>query len=214
MKHLVLPLVLALVLSPRSESEPPEPADIVFVNGKVHTVNDAQPQAEAIAIKGERIVFVGSNAEANKYSGPITRTIDLKGKTVVPGFTDSHYHIFGVGHQAAQPSFDETTSRGAVLARVKEEAEEGGPESGSPAAAGSKPSGNPPAFSIAKSWTRSLRPTRFSSNESMATARSRTVRRCNSPGSIRKRLILSEEKFSTTRKPASPPACCSTTRWI
>ena len=127
MKHLVLPLVLALVLSPRSESEPPEPADIVFVNGNVYTVNDAQPQAEAIAIKGERIVFVGSNAEAKKYSGPATRTIDLKGKTVVPGFTDSHYHIFGVGHQAAQPSFDETTSRGAVLARVKEEAEEGGP---------------------------------------------------------------------------------------
>ena len=127
MKHLVLPLVLALVLSPRSESEPPELADIVFVNGKVYTVNDAQPQAEAIAIKGERIVFVGSNAEANKYSGPTTRTIDLKGKTVVPGFTDSHYHIFGVGHQAAQPSFDETTSRGAVLARVKAEAEEGGP---------------------------------------------------------------------------------------
>jgi len=127
MKHLVLPLVLALVLSPRSESEPLELADIVFVNGNVHTVNDAQPQAEAIAIKGERIVFVGSNADANKYSGATTRTIDLKGKTVVPGFTDSHYHIFGVGHQAAQPSFDETTSRGAVLARVKAEAEEGGP---------------------------------------------------------------------------------------
>jgi len=127
MKHLVLPLVLALVLSPRSESEPLELADIVFVNGNVHTVNDAQPQAEAIAIKAERIVFVGSNADANKYSGATTRTIDLKGKTVVPGFTDSHYHIFGVGHQAAQPSFDETTSRGAVLARVKAEAEEGGP---------------------------------------------------------------------------------------
>ena len=46
---------------------------------------------------------------------------------MVPGFTDSHYHIFGVGHQAAQPSFDETTSRDASLARVKQEAEEGGP---------------------------------------------------------------------------------------
>ena len=127
MKHLVLSLVLAVVLSPHSNGEPPEPADTVFFNGNVHTVNDVQPQAEAIVIKGERIVFVGSNAEANRYSGPTTRTIDLKGKTVVPGFTDSHYHIFGVGHQAAQPSFDETTSRGAVLARVKEQAEDGGP---------------------------------------------------------------------------------------
>ena len=65
--------------------------------------------------------------EATKYSGPTTRTIDLKGKTVVPGLTDSHYHIFGVGHRAAQPSFDETTSRDAVLARVKEEAKESAP---------------------------------------------------------------------------------------
>ena len=127
MKQFVLSLVLALVFSPHPESAPPGPADIVFVNGNVHTVNDAQPQAEAIVIRGERIVFVGSNAEANKYSGPATRPIDLMGKTVVPGFTDSHYHIFGVGHQAAQPSFDETTSRGAVLARVKEQAEDGGP---------------------------------------------------------------------------------------
>jgi predicted amidohydrolase YtcJ len=127
MKQFVLSLALALILSPRSESEPPGAADIVFVNGNVYTVNDAAPKAAAIATKGERIVFVGSNAEANKHSGPTTRTIDLKGKTVVPGFTDSHYHIFEVGHQAAQPSFDETTSRGAVLARVKEEAGEGSP---------------------------------------------------------------------------------------
>jgi len=127
MKHFVLPLVLALVISPRSDSAPPGPADIVFVNGNVYTVNDAAPKADAIAIKGERIVFVGSNIEANKHTGPTTRTIDLQRKTVVPGLSDSHYHIFGVGHRAAQPSFDETTSRGAVLARVKEEAEEGGP---------------------------------------------------------------------------------------
>src|SRR5678809_805585 len=51
----------------------------------------------------------------------------LKGKTMVPGLTDSHCHIFGVGHRAAQPSFDETTSRSAVLARVKQEAAERSP---------------------------------------------------------------------------------------
>ena len=127
MKHLVLLLVLTLVLLPSSNGEPSEAADTIFLNSNVYTVNDTQPRAEAIAIKGDRILFVGSTDDAKKYSGPITRTIDLKGKTVVPGFTDSHYHIFEVGHRAAQPSFDETTSRGAVLARVKEEAEEGGP---------------------------------------------------------------------------------------
>ena len=127
MKHFVLPLVLALVFSPRAKSEPPGPADIVFVNGNVYTANDAAPKADAIATKGERIVFVGSNAEANRFYGPTTRTIDLKGKTMVPGLTDSHCHIFGVGHRAAQPSFDETTSRSAVLARVKQEAAERSP---------------------------------------------------------------------------------------
>ena len=120
-------LLLFLLLPPRLKAEPSAIADTIFTNGTVHTVNDAAPEAESIAIKGERILFVGSNQEAKKYSGPATRTIDLKGKTVVPGFTDSHYHIFGVGHQAAQPSFDETTSRSAVLARVKQEAEEGSP---------------------------------------------------------------------------------------
>jgi predicted amidohydrolase YtcJ len=122
MKNILLVLALLLVLPSRSQAEP---ADTIFLNGTVHTVNDAAPEGEAIAIKGERIVFVGSNAEAKKYSGPATRTIDLKGKTVVPGLTDSHYHIFEVGHQAAQPSFDETTSRSAVLSRVKQQVEDG-----------------------------------------------------------------------------------------
>ncbi|HEX4665144.1 MAG TPA: amidohydrolase [Chthoniobacterales bacterium] len=123
MKKLLLIFILLPGLPPRS---PAEPADTILLNGSVHTVNEKAPEAEAIVIKGERILFVGSNVEAKKYSGSATRTIDLKGKTVVPGFTDSHYHIFGVGHQAAQPTFDETTSRSAMLARVKQEAEDGG----------------------------------------------------------------------------------------
>jgi len=126
-KHILLVLVLVLVCLSRSHAASPGPADTVFLNGNIYTVSDAAPRAEAIAIKDERIVFVGSSAEANKFSGPNTRAIDLKGKTMVPGLTDSHYHIFGVGHRAAQPSFDETTSRGAVLARVKQEAAESDP---------------------------------------------------------------------------------------
>jgi predicted amidohydrolase YtcJ len=73
MKHLVLLLVLTLVLLPRSNGEPSEPADTIFLNSNVYTVNDAQPQAEAIAIKGDRILFVGSTDAAKKYSGPATR---------------------------------------------------------------------------------------------------------------------------------------------
>ena len=179
MKHLVLSLVLALVLSPRSESEPLEPADTVFVNGNVYTVNDAQPQAEAIAIKGDRIVFVGSNEDANKYSGPATRTIDLKGKDGRAGIYRLALSPFRGWPQAAQPSFDETTSaRGTVLAKVKEQTEEGRPGKVDHRPRLDRDLLEARRFSQSReSWTRSRRPTRSFSSASMATAQSRTVRR-------------------------------------
>ncbi len=113
---------------PRSHGEaPPAAADTIFANGNIHTVNGAAPHAEAIAIKGERILFVGSNDDAKKYSGPKTRTIDLQGKTVVPGFTDSHYHIMGVGQRLMQLDLESATSREWFLSKVKEQAEDAAP---------------------------------------------------------------------------------------
>jgi len=125
MRHLsvLLVLVLVLVLPPRSNAES---ADTVFLNGNIHTVNDAQPQAEAIAIKGDRILFAGSNEDAKKYSGSATRTLDLKGKTVVPGLTDSHYHILGVGERLTHLNLESATSRELFLAKIKEQVEEAG----------------------------------------------------------------------------------------
>ena len=76
-----------------------EPADLVFINGNIYTVNDKQPHAEAIAVKADRIVFVGSNAAAKNYQGANTRVIDLHGETVLPGMTDAHYHFLGVGQR-------------------------------------------------------------------------------------------------------------------
>ena len=127
MKSIVLALVLVVVLAPHSKAEAPQPADTIFLNGTVHTVNDSAPEAEAIAIKSERILFVGSNDEAKKYAGPATRTIDLAGKTVVPGFTDSHYHIFGVGERLIQLNLENTTTYQLLLDTVKRQAEELGP---------------------------------------------------------------------------------------
>jgi len=66
MKHLVLLLVFTLVLLPHSNGEPSEPADTIFLDCNVYTVNNVQPQAEAIAIKGDRILFVGSTDDAKK----------------------------------------------------------------------------------------------------------------------------------------------------
>jgi predicted amidohydrolase YtcJ len=99
-----------------------EPSETVFINGNIHTVNDRQPQAEAIAVKGGRIIFVGSNAEAAKKfpdaSG--TRRIDLEGRTVVPGMTDAHCHIFGIGAREMNLNLEGTTSLEDFLAKVKE----------------------------------------------------------------------------------------------
>ncbi len=96
-----------------------EPADTVFKNGNIYTVNDSSPKAEAIAVKYGRIVFAGSNAEAKKYEGKGARIVDLKGKTVLPGFADAHYHFSGVGFREMNLNLEGTTSLEDFLAKVK-----------------------------------------------------------------------------------------------
>src|SRR5437763_16288906 len=76
-----------------------EAAQIVFINGNMETVNERQENAEAIAVRGDRIVFVGSNEGAKKFQTPDARTIDLGDKQVVPGMTDSNRHIFRMGER-------------------------------------------------------------------------------------------------------------------
>lgn len=69
-------------------------ADIVYRNGVVLTMDDTNPLAQAVAIKAGKILFVGSNAEIEMYSGASTRVIDLQRQTLMPGFIDSHAHVF------------------------------------------------------------------------------------------------------------------------
>lgn len=95
------------------------PADIVFKNGNVYTANDKAPQAQAIAVKGDRIVFVGTNTAAQRYVGANTRVVDLHGNTVLPGFTDSHQHLSGVGLREMTLNLEGTTSLEDFLAKVK-----------------------------------------------------------------------------------------------
>ena len=94
--------------------------DLIFVNGNIYTVNERQPCAEAIAVKNQRIVFVGANEDANKFRGNRTRVIDLQGHTVLPGLTDSHCHIFGIGEREMNLNLEGTNTLGDFLAKVKE----------------------------------------------------------------------------------------------
>ena len=96
-----------------------QPADLVLHNGNIHTVNEKQPRAEAVAARAGKIVFVGSTAEAKKHIGPKTNAIDLRGWTVVPGLTDSHYHLSGVGARELEFNLEGVTSLRDFLAAVK-----------------------------------------------------------------------------------------------
>ena len=96
-----------------------EPADLIFLNGNVYTANEKQPHAEAIAVKADRIVFAGSNAEVKKYQGAQTRVIDLHGATVVPGMTDAHHHLEDVGFREMTLNLEGITNLQDFLARVK-----------------------------------------------------------------------------------------------
>jgi predicted amidohydrolase YtcJ len=102
-----------------------EEVDVLFTTGNIYTVNDQRPHAEAIAAKEGRIVFVGSNDDAQKFHA--ARTFDLRGRTVVPGFTDSHCHIFGIGEREMRLNLEGTNSLEDFLARVKGRVDKAGP---------------------------------------------------------------------------------------
>src|SRR5262245_46360581 len=75
-----------------AQAPAPEAANVVLVNGKVVTVDDRFTIAEALAVRGGRIVAVGSTAEIEARKGGATRVIDLAGRTVIPGLIDNHSH--------------------------------------------------------------------------------------------------------------------------
>jgi predicted amidohydrolase YtcJ len=102
MSHRPIRTVVALaavalaVLAPSARAQAPR-ADLILVNGAVVTVDSARPRAEAVAVRGDKIVAVGSNAEVRKLAGPATRVLDLKGQLLIPGFIEGHGHYTGLG---------------------------------------------------------------------------------------------------------------------
>jgi len=104
-----------------------ESADVVFKNANIYTVNRRQPRAQAIAVKGSRIIFVGSDLAVRKYEGRGTRVVDLKGATVVPGMTDSHCHLMGIGQREMTLNLEGTTSLEDFLSKVKARVDEAKP---------------------------------------------------------------------------------------
>jgi predicted amidohydrolase YtcJ len=122
MKLFASALIVLVIAAPGlflTPSATVEPADLVFKNGNVYTVNARHSHAEAVAVKGDRILFVGSNKAAQKYVGSKTRVVDLHGHTMLPGMTDAHYHFIGVGQREMNLNLEGITNLEDFLAKVK-----------------------------------------------------------------------------------------------
>lgn len=101
MKKLLAALpLLSLTLACPLAHAAAQVADSIWFNGPVITINDAQPLAEAVAVRNGRISAVGKRNDIMKLKGRSTRLVDLQGKTLLPGFVDAHSHISMVGLQA------------------------------------------------------------------------------------------------------------------
>ncbi|MBA3884435.1 MAG: amidohydrolase [Acidobacteria bacterium] len=95
-------------------------ADLVLINGKIVTVHEGRPEAQALAVRGDRIAALGSTDEIKRHIGEQTQTIDLQGQLVIPGFIEGHGHFMGVGWAEMQLKLMDTTSWEEIVRMVAE----------------------------------------------------------------------------------------------
>lgn len=96
-----LRIFLPSIFKPRFKRDGKQPADLVVLSARVVTCDRGNPRAEALAVKGERIVYVGDNRGARDYIGPDTRVLNARRRMITPGFIDSHAHVLWIGAMLA-----------------------------------------------------------------------------------------------------------------
>src|SRR5258706_565685 len=111
----ILAAIAALPLA-LSAQQRPAPADLIVTNARIYTVDDA------IAVRGGRVAYVGSEREAAALRGPNTRMLDAHGATVIPGMTDAHAHLLSLGEALTAVPLVGTTSYDEIVRRVAERA--------------------------------------------------------------------------------------------
>jgi hypothetical protein len=115
----------SLVLLPlvfRCASTPVEEAELVLRGGNIITVDASKPRAEAVAIRGDRVLAVGTTSEIERHVGRETEVVELAGKTVIPGLIDSHVHFVGLGNRLLQLDARNVRDKDEILERVAEHA--------------------------------------------------------------------------------------------
>jgi predicted amidohydrolase YtcJ len=117
--------VIALSLAWAVQSSAAEPpVDLLLVHGRIYTVDAAQPWAEAVAIRGDRIVAVGGDAALMRLQGAKTRVIDLKGQLLTPGFIDTHVHFIEGARYLSNVALRDATTMAQITERVEHFARE------------------------------------------------------------------------------------------
>jgi predicted amidohydrolase YtcJ len=110
--------VLASAACGRKQAVPP--ADLILTNGAVYTMNTARPWTEAVAVAKGKIVFAGPTSGAVRFRGAATKTINLGGRMVLPGFQDSHIHLVMGGIESRQCSLSGLSTKDHVFAAIKD----------------------------------------------------------------------------------------------
>ena len=100
----------ALLSVSTAQAQTKPAADLIVTNARIWTVDKTRPNAEAMAVLGDRIVAVGSAAEVDTWHGPKTKVLDAQGKLLLPGFNDAHVHfVDGGDHLSAVQLKDAAT---------------------------------------------------------------------------------------------------------
>jgi predicted amidohydrolase YtcJ len=105
----------------------PEPADLILVNGKIVTLDETLPEAEALAARGGLIVAIGGAEEIELYRGEQTKVIDLEGALAIPGFIEGHAHFIGLGRALMKVDLREARSWEETVALIAERAADAAP---------------------------------------------------------------------------------------
>jgi len=119
-KYLSLILIISIIISFSSCAKKKEPADLVLKNGKIVTVDEVKPEAQAIAVRGDIIVAVGSNRQIKPYLDQATKVIDLEGKLAIPGFIDAHGHFTSLGESKLKLDLMRVKNWDEIVAMVEE----------------------------------------------------------------------------------------------
>ena len=118
-RYLSFPITIILLLSSCSVEKDCLEADLVLINAKVYTANEKLPEAEAVAILKDKIIFVGSANESIQYTCNDNRIEDLQGKFIFPGFIDAHAHLKGIGYREMNLNLQGANSLKEMLTQVE-----------------------------------------------------------------------------------------------